>query len=180
MANVHTRSRSGFIMRGGTRRRETEWISVDETSTNLATTNSAALINVGSAAVLALAPFTIVRTKLNCFVRSDQTVALETWQTAIGVAVVSAPASTIGITAVPTPFTDLGSDLWLLHQIFSGQLGFVTGSGFITQPISQDVDSKAMRKVEDGADVAFVVENSSLAGLGSNWTVAGRMLIKLH
>ena len=180
MPNVHTRSKSGFITRSGVSRRETLWIGVQETITTLAAANTAALINTLNAAALALRPFTIVRSRFDWSVRSDQTGALEAYQVAFGAAVVSDQAQAIGVTAVPTPFTELGSDLWYVHEVLSGAFVFISGIG-VQSPavVRKDVDSKAMRKVEDGQTMIWVVENSGLSS-GSISALAGRVLIKLH
>ncbi len=170
------------VIRGVRRQvRETLWVFLSETNTTLAAANTAALILSASAAMLALRPFTIVRTRGTWAVRSDQTGASENFDAALGMCVVSDQASAIGVTAVPTPFTDLGSDLWFLHQMMFNRFEFISGVG--VEPLSNwigNYDSKAMRKVEQGQDIAVVLENSSIVGGGSNVTHAGRMLIKLH
>jgi len=43
----------------------------------------------------------------------------------------------------------------------------------------KDFDSRAMRKVEDGQDIALVAESGG-ASVGVNFTKSGRFLIKLH
>ena len=161
-------------------RRESLWFSVGESQVTLAAANTAVLTNLLNAAALALTPFTIVRTILNWSMRSDQTAATESAETGLGVAVVSVQASAIGVTAVPTPFTDLGSDLWLLHQVIQSSFIFISGVGF-NQPANTQrlVDSRAMRKVEEGQDVVFVLENSGVSD-GTFNQLSGRMLIKLH
>ena len=168
------------FMRGGRSVRETLWFSMTETRTTLAAANTAAIILSLNAAALALRPFTIVRSLMFFHVRSDQGAATENYDVALGGAVVSDQAVAIGVTAVPTPFTDLGLDLWFLHQILSGHLEVTTDIGRIANNnLWRQVESKAMRKVEDGQDLIFTLENSSLSD-GSTSFVAGRLLIKLH
>ena len=161
-------------------RRESLWFFVSDAVNTLVGVNSAAVVGSMSAAALALRPFTIVRTHLNWHLRSDQVIALERYQTAFAGAVVSDQAVAVGVTAVPTPFTELGSDLWFFHQIQAGNFTFVSSTGF--DPVGgvvSNIDSKAMRKVEDGQDIVFVLENSGQSSGTVNLT-AGRMLIKLH
>ena len=180
MANIRTGRKSGFILRGGVRRRETLWFDVPESVNTLAAANSAVIVSTLATAAKNLRPFTIIRSRLNWHCRSDQTGALERYQVAMGLAVVSDQATAIGVTAVPTPFTDLFSDLWFLHQITAGNFTFVSGIGFDpVGGIEKDIDSKAMRKVEDGQDLVFVLENSAQSSGSTNIT-AGRLLIKLH
>jgi hypothetical protein len=52
-------------------------------------------------------------------ISSDQFAQSESQIGAIGLAVVTDQAVGIGVTAVPTPITDLSSDSWFLHR-FSG------------------------------------------------------------
>jgi len=180
MANVIVGRKSGFIQRSGRMRRETVWFGLAEINTILAGANSATMFQTLNAAALALRPFTVVRTHINWFIRSDQTGALEAFQTGLGLAVVSDQAAAIGVSAVPTPYTDLGSDLWFFHQIQTWTFLFVSGIGVHpTGGSDRDFDSKAMRKVDVGQDIAITLENSALS-LGSNNLTSGRMLVKLH
>ena len=180
MANLRVGRRSGFVTRGGRSRRESLWLFLSPVNFVLAAASQAVITNSLNAGALALRPFTVVRSRLQWFVKSDQTGALERYQTAWGAAVVSDQANAIGVTAVPTPFTDLGSDLWFMHSVIAGSFTFVTGSGF--HPVGgtmKEIDSKAMRRVNDDQDLVFVAENSSIS-LGTDHMVSGRILVKLH
>jgi len=176
-------ARGRRVIRGGRSVRETLWFTIAETRTSAAAANTATLLSSLNAAALALRPFTIVRTLLHHSVRSDQTAASENFDAAVGMAVVTTQATDIGVTAVPTPFSDLGSDAWMLHNIIDGHFLFVTGAGLESNSTSprggMTIESKAMRKVEGGQDVIVVIENSSLSSGTQNY-VAGRMLVKLH
>ena len=180
MARTYRNSKSGFIQRSGGARRETQWLELVATEVAISGASTAVFILSLSTAEKALRPFTIVRTHFNWHVRSDQLAATEEYQSAVGMCVVSDQASAIGVTAVPTPFTDLASDLWFVHSIMANQFIFVSAIDFeANSGISKDIDSKAMRKVEEGQDVAVVLENSSISA-GSVIISAGRMLVKLH
>ena len=174
-------ARGRRFIRGGRSVRETMWLTLPETRTALAAANTAVLLLSLTAAELALRPFTITRTILHWSLRSDQSGASENFDAAIGVCVVSDQAQAIGVTAVPTPFTDLESDLWLAHSIQDGHFLFISGVGVQANSSVNPtlIDSRAMRKVEDGQDVAVVIENSSISS-GTQLYAAGRMLIKLH
>ncbi len=172
--------KSGHFLRGGRMRRESMWIGVSEARVTAAAANTATLVTSLSASALALRPFTIVRSLIFMAIRSDQAAATENFDVAYGEAVVSDQSTAIGVTAVPTPFTDLGSDLWYLHQIMSGHFTFITGAGVLNDDsLWTQIDSRAMRKVNDDQDVIGVLENSSLSA-GSTTFLAGRQLIKLH
>ncbi len=180
MANIRTGRKSGFILRSGVMRRETSWVEVTPTTNSLAAASSAVVFTGFGATILGLRPFTIVRNRGILHARSDQTGALEFWSVAYGMAVVSDQALAIGITAVPLPNDDRSSDLFFVFEELAGTFLFVTGAGFHpTGGQTLRYDSKAMRKVEEGQDVAVTLQNSAIS-LGTTVTKAGRMLIKLH
>jgi len=173
-------ARRRTFLRGGRQVRESLWIGLTETNSTLASANASLLINSLSAGGIDLLPFTIVRTRGILAFRSDQTGASESFHAGFGVCVVSQQAAAIGITAVPTPMFDLGSDLFFVHQLMAGRFEFVSGTGFDPQAMNMvQYDSKAMRKVNDDEDVVLTLETSSLSS-GINIYHAGRMLIKLH
>ena len=171
--------KSGFVRRNNVMRRETLWVGIAAVDTALAAASTAVLFAGFSAAALALRPFTVIRTHIALFFWSDQVGASETYQMAYGHAVVSDQVLAIGVTAVPIPMTDLSSDLWFVHQIVAGRFVFITGAGVLQVGEQHFIDSKAMRKVEEGQDVASVIETSSVSS-GANVLKSGRMLIKLH
>jgi len=181
MAHIITGRKSGFITRDGRKRRETRWLAGLSTNTVAAAANNATLLTSLNAAALALRPFTVVRTRGFMYIRSDQNAASETYEMAYGEAVVSDQASAIGVTAVPTPTTDDGSDLWFVYERRGGEVAFSDATGIQSlqgiQPFA--FDSKAMRKVEDGQDIVSVQESSALSA-GAQLLVYSRSLIKLH
>jgi len=160
-------------------RRQSDWFSVAWQAATL-TVAGGSLTSSLNAAALALRPFTIVRTRLLVTIRSDQEIATEDQFAAIGAAVVSDQASAIGVTAVPTPITDLDSDLFFVHQMIANSWQFTTGVGSGQRFASYDVDSKAMRKVNGDQDVVFTMEVDTNAGSGCLVALGGRMLIKTH
>ncbi len=177
MANIARRRRSGFVLRDGRQRRETLWGFITPSATTIAAASSATLLTSLSVAALALRPFTIVRTRVRIAVRSDQAAAVERQSGAYGECVVSDQAVAIGVTAVPTPITDLGSDLlYLIEPFFSDESSLTDRT---RGQWSGAVDSRAMRKVEEGSDVVIVTENSGLS-LGTEIFTSARFLIKLH
>ena len=180
MANIRSARRSGFVRRGGHMVRETIWGDVVATSTNLPGANSGVLINVTGAGFLALRPFTVVRLRGLLYIASDQAAASETQLAAFGACVVTDQAAAIGITAVPTPFIDQDSDSWFAYETMANDFLFDGGGQGGNTGRVHRYDSKAMRKVEDGSQVIFVIENSALAADGCNITHSARLLIKLH
>ena len=160
-------------------RRQSDWFSVQWVGNTL-TVAGGTLYSSLSAAALALRPFTIVRTRLLVTVRSDQEIATEDQFGAIALAVVSDQAAAIGVTAIPTPITDLDSDLFFVHQMVANSWQFSTAVGSGQRFASYDVDSKAMRKVNADQDVVMVGEVDTNAGSGMLLAAGGRMLIKTH
>ncbi len=178
MPRALTSRKSGFILRAGVMRRETFWLGIGHNSVALAASATAALTNSTPADILAQRPFTIVRTIINWLAHSDQSAATENYVGNVGYSVVSEQAIAIGISAVPTPATDQGSDMFFLHQSWEGRFELV-GADVTTNLVSREVESKAMRKVEDGQDIAFAVE-AGIGEAGVTIKTVGRMLIKLH
>ena len=179
MANIRTARRSGRIFRGGKSVRESAWVAVAPTTTTITAAGTSVLFTGFSAATLGLRPFTVVRTRGTMAIRSDQAVATEVFQASLGFAVVSDQALAIGVTAVPSPETDRGSDLWFVYETLEGFFVLSSAIGIYEAQIRKEWDSRAMRKVEDGQDMAIVLETSSISA-GCTILKAGRMLIKLH
>ncbi len=171
-ARTVVRSRTG-------QRRAMSWREIQATSATL-TAVGGTITHSLDAVELAKRPFTIIRTHLVVSIISDQVAADEAQFGAFGMAVVSEQAEAIGVTAVPTPVTDANSDLWFVHQWLMNEVSVVSAVGFNEDGAHQYlIDSKAMRKVEEGEDVVGVAEFSA-AGGGIIVRVAGRLLLKEH
>ena len=160
--------------------RKTFWLGGSIITTNLSGANSAALIASLNAAALALRPFTIVRTRGVWGFNSDQVGADENQHVAFGSIVVSDEATAVGITAVPTPVEQDASS-WISFDMAFQRFEFSSGVGVNPNMIPQRyvIDSKSMRKVEEGQDLIEVIQNGA-AGAGANITTYLKTLIKLH
>ena len=178
MARLNISRKSGFIQRSGVMRRETLWLGGSFVRSTLVGAASA-LVTSLNAAALAQRPFTIVRTRGFLHYRSDQEVASENYSGSYGAAVVSDQAVAIGVTAIPTPVTDSESDLWHLYEAFGKRFALGSGVAFTDVGDRIEIDSKAMRKVEEGQDIVDVVEGSGLS-TGIIVLSFNRTLIKLH
>ena len=159
--------------------RETLWIGGTPIRATSGAANTAVLLASFNAAALALRPFTIIRMRgtISCF--SDQVAASENMEIAYGAAVVSDQAVAIGVTAVPTPFTDSDSDLWFMYETILTRFILLSSVGFDHMLPERIVDSKGMRKVEQGQDLVLVQESGS----GSSGVILNsyiRTLVKLH
>ena len=176
MAFSRAARRSGFVVRGGRQVRETLWTSVDF-SLNTQSAGGGVITNAANAVLLALRPFTVVRFRGVLYLRSDQAAAAEHQAGAFAAAVVTEQALAIGVTAVPTPVTDMGSDEFFMHQLIVGgesRLTDVAIPGTFLQ-----FDSRAMRKCSESEEPYFAAEFSSIAQ-GLTLISAGRLLLKLH
>lgn len=171
--------KSGFVRRNGVMRRETVWGFIPFFSNVLASSTTASLSASLNATALALRPFTIIRIRGQLQVVSDQQAASEDYIGNLGFCVVSDQAVAVGVTAVPTPATDLGSDLWMGHESWIGGLVFSDATGLMQEPVSRPVDTKAMRKVDEGSDFIVVTE-AGVGGSGLVISFVGRFLLKLH
>ena len=175
MGRSNFRGLRGRLVSSG---RKTLWIGSPSLNATVTVANSAVLMSVLNAAALALRPFTVVRTRGHIFVHSDQIGASELYDAAYGEIIVSEQASAAGVASVPTPLTDDASN-WHVYERAAGQLDFGTGVGFRDVGHCVDIDSKAMRKVDEGEDLISVME-SGVNSNGVSITVYTRVLIKLH
>ena len=121
----------------------------------------------------------MIRTVGSIWIRSDQQAASEDPFGALGAQVVSEKAVATGVTALPDPITQEADDRWFLYKAVHGQITFADATGFANTTERYDFDSRAMRKVEDGEDVAFMIANAS-AGDGLVFVLKFRMLIKVN
>jgi len=96
---------------------------------------------------------------------------------AYGICVVSDEAFTAGAASIPRPFDDAGWDGWLLWGAFAMRLEIVgAGDDFFPANITQEIDSKGMRKVTDNETIVFMVE-SEAGAISVSWQA--RMLLML-
>jgi len=167
-----TRSRRVAVRRSGGRSAPS-WGMIQITQQTIA---ASAKLLLGSF-ILSNPPLgeTVLRTRCQLWVGSDQTATDEFQIGAFGLMVVTDAAIAIGTTAIPGPADDGGDDGWFVHQAIVQK--FIPGA---TNVMAYTIDSKAMRKVEDGYAIAIMVENSALAGVGGlTISTSVRMLTKL-
>ena len=113
---------------------------------------------------------TVRRTRGMVMIQSDQTAADELQFGALGFVVVNDIAAGVGATAIPGPVTDDDDDGWFVWQPVLGSFD----SGIEKTQVYQ-WDSKAMRRIEEGFQVAVMFENAS-ATTGLQVSVAFSML----
>ena len=148
------------------------WIGSGVGSTTLVG-NAVQLISLLSAGALLLRPFTILRTRMDLHLASDQSAVSERPIVSYGEIVVTDTASAIGATAILDPSGISGNPEadWYVWQAMVVELNFLSSIAFQTPAgVRYTIDSKAMRKVGpdddavsmmslDGADGAQLVTN---------------------
>ena len=107
------------------------------------------------------------------------TSALDGFNGAFGICVVSENAFGVGVTAMPTPLTDASWNGWLYHHFFNVK---VPGAGLIGDrdaSVRFTIDSKAMRKVKQTDVIAGVLEVVEVGTATLNVFVDTRLLTQL-
>ena len=135
-----------------------------------------------SGGALLLRPFTILRSRIVLYYRSDQIAATETPLGTFANIVVTDTAAALGVTALPNPSGIDGDPeaSWFVHQPVNAMIKVSTAVGFVGSDfgIEYTVDSKAMRKVGPDDDIATLFDQQT--GVGAEITTSGRRLIQLH
>ena len=101
---------------------------------------------------------------------------------AFGIGLVTDEAFAAGVTSIPGPLSDDDWDGWMWHQFLGPIIGqSVTELGVAPMEAFRfDIDSKSMRKFEEGMTVVGVIELGSETGAATlKWGGRTRMLIKL-
>ena len=170
-------ARSRFT-RGNSQRRLTQWAATAAETAWTALAAATAILD-STFTVGSDSPETIVRIRGSFDVQSDQLAAQEEPFGAIGIAIVSDQAVAIGVTAIPTPYTDAVSDLWMLHEFWSAPMTFgVDARGIAKIDQLLVLDSKAMRRISEDETLIVVVENGSAAA-GAEYRLDLRILAKV-
>ncbi len=159
-------------------KRQSLWLANLESSNTIATSSTATLVGSLNAAALALRPFTIVRTRGYLFTFSDQVVSSEFQSFGYGHIVVTDQAVAAGIGSIPTPISESASDFHVYERL-QNNFTLLDSTGFGAIGASKVVESKAMRKVDLGEDLAIVLETSAQSN-GVTMISFARVLIKLH
>jgi len=120
---------------------------------------------------------TIRRTRGMFFIDSDQSVATERQLGAFGAMVVTDVAAAAGVASIPGPVSEASDDGWFLWVPIVQQ--HVETAVAPTHGTAYEFDSKAMRRVEEGFQIVFVVENASVASGGFQITFGVSLLTSI-
>ncbi len=92
----------------------------------------------------------------------------------LGIALITDQSFTAGIASVPKPITDEGWDGWMWRMCR------YAGTRYSNEQSWGEIDSKAMRKWDDGETLVVVAENLAInvGGAAAIVSVNGRFLVK--
>ena len=141
-----------------------------------------AYIGLGAATVAldsaftTLGPVTIVRVRGQLSVETDQVAGVERPFGAVGFCIVSDEAFAIGVTAMPKPYIDAESDLWVMHEFWAAPMNFGTAVGFAKVDFNLRIDSKGMRKFSEDQTLVLMMENAHSAA-GCRYRLDLRILV---
>ena len=166
-------------------RRRTEWSlgpGGDDIATLDAATASASVNSVfGSGVIPLVGGLTI--TRIRGFVQlslESATAAGDGYQYGLGIGIVTSDAFTVGITAIPKPFTDADWGGWLWHHIGAINAPIAGGAGAVPLDNTRiEIDTKAMRKWSLNESLFLVGEFGETGTAVITFMGATRMLVKL-
>ena len=155
-------------------------------STTWSRTNSTGLLTVAAGTKALLTAFslnnvgigeTVRRTHVQLYVQSDQAVSPEVHIGALGFVIATDAALAAGAASIPGPVTDASDDGWFVWMPFQ-DVGIIGGQqrGNINE---WEVDSKAMRKIQEGYGIAVMIENASAVVGGIDVMIAISMLTSI-
>ena len=155
-------ARRPFVRGRNTARRKTQWTSSPAETAFIALAAATSIFDLAFTTT-GDRPETMARLRGLLTVMTDQFTATESPFGAVGMCVVSDEAAAVGITAMPKPYTDAESDLWLFHQYWSAPVSAPTAVGMNNVAVQYLLDSKAMRKVNEDETLVGIIQNGSAA-----------------
>ncbi len=169
--------RRGRIVRAAPRTKM--WIGAGLTNTAVVASGTVLLQTLNALALLQR-PFTILRTRIELLVQSDQLSSSEFSQGVYTHQVVTDSATAAGAASIPSGITQPEADYYVYQGCLNSFL-LATAVGFLENTgggNAYTIDSKAMRKVGIDDDIAVMFENR--AAVGMQVASEGRILIQLH
>ena len=108
-------------------------------------------------------PVTIVRNRGQLAVMPSVTNVDVEVVGAYGMGIVSNEAFAAGVASVPGPWTDGEWEGWMVWQPFAFRFDVASDIGRLIASVQIEIDSKAMRKFEEGNTLIQVVESEAAA-----------------
>ena len=125
---------------------------------------------------------TLVRTRgmLTLFISSGDAIA-SGYSGAFGIGICTAAAFAIGVTAVPTPIAErvAGGVNWIFWEAFSCKVAAANEFGTEASVVRIPVDSKAMRKLDEGDTIYAAIEATEVVNAVMQIHFDSRLLVKL-
>ncbi len=175
--------RRGFSRRGPlvSQRRQTSWSVGPGSSVSVQSiSGGSALIGAGAQSQIDGLTLVRLRGELLIVMRSAATLG-DSMVGAFGIGIVQAPAFTAGITAVPTPITEIADENWIYHQffnLFAAAVPVEAGNAGSSM-IRVQVDSKAMRKFDSDRVLYAAIELVEVGAVVIETFFDSRILSKL-
>ena len=165
-------------------RRRTSWVGGPAGSLTFSASNATGAFTVGSQALVDGLTLVRLRGELLVFLTASNASDGGWDEVAVGVCIVSENAFNVGITAIPTPATDIAWDGWLWYWTGSLKTPRVdAGPDNISIEGSMArivVDSKAMRKIKATDVIVGVAEVGTEDGVATmELKMESRALVKL-
>ena len=160
-------------------RRKNSWQfgpAVQAAGTIVLSASGSAILGVGAQAVTDGMTLVRLRGNMRSWL-STLTSAFDGFSGAFGIGVFQEEAFAIGVTAVPSPETDIGWDGWIWWTGFTLRPQSVTADTAAFRDYV--IDSKSMRKLDTGDVIALVVEVREIGGSTINFQMDSRALVKL-
>jgi len=165
---AHPRTR--FVRSSG-HRRLNAWVGPPEQGFQVVTSGGSSLISSLSVEEA----ITIIRTRGSIGIEMSFAAGLSVVG-AVGIGIVSTEAFGIGITAIPTPYSDADWHGWLMWESFAMTVDFDDATGARFGAFQIAVDSKGSRKVAANETLVMIAESQ----IGAyNIADATRQLFKL-
>jgi len=170
--------RRGFHPARG-QRRKTEWARGPGGNTATAFSATGTVI-LGSGILFGESGLTLVRFRGSVQAYLSTADAITSgMHCAIGVGLVTTDAFAIGQTAMPTPIADAAWDGWLYHRFFDLHVATAAALDSFQSSIEFEIDSKAMRKLDDRALLFANVEVVEVVNAVMQVNMDSRVLLKL-
>ena len=102
------------------------------------------------------------------------------FQGAFGIGIATSAAVAAGISAVPTPIGEQGNENWLFWHVISLHAAEASEASFGTETVQDvPVDSKGMRKFDDGMSLYAAIEVVEIGAASVSMFFDSRVLLKL-
>ena len=171
----------GFNPRGtGKTARLTEW-GAFEVSFRFVNVGTATNVGAQAVGVVANERLTLIRLRGHGYIHMDSGAALDSMKVALGLIIVPTEARSAGVTALPTPLTDMEAP-WIWHELFTlgPSVSATDDGGDLSRNVQFTIDNKSMRKFRTDEELTFVMESEIVSGSPTcDGAAIARQLFKL-